>query len=902
MLSIRYSLTPLIIFLLSFTGPTSAFYISILDHIRLPWWDTNVVQQYPEFQKYRNTASCHPVPTLSTSPDNYIEALVIYNPPGEVPATALGFWKDELCDAASRTRPEFIVRLPKQKEIGITILPLALKGMKVAVKSFRWMMPYKETTGPGGYIRGLVKFPQEASVVGFTISHGEGTGAEVATPYSWSVKSGLLDTPWWLPEIPKIFLRRVLRDMGERALDNVIGVSHPFTLWARLREAISPDVVANIRANAESIGRTLANLYDNPDPPSPDMMSLPANALRPVLEMTIPNQVPLGSQPQARPQVLPDTRPSDSYTDARGRKLYPPGINRQPLMVDQRTEARNEQILPNPDHQLGVMNQGTHSPPAANPHGAGLEPQIQLQGGIQPGIDTQGQNSYFFSQPQEGTEPQYQDYTEPQDEDEIQPETVFQIPSNVQPQGRFKSRIPMLFQDEGGYIDQSRPQYENQFQNQNQFRDDMDPPTQFEDEPQFDYTEPKYRNQFQPQEQYRNTEEFQPQDQSQFQPQDQYEFQPLDQSHPQDQLQSQDQFQPQEQSQFQPQDQYQSQLQDQSQPQDQSQLQPQPQYQNEAQLQSQAQLQQFQYQPQAQPNSQPNTDDIPIPPQQDQSFNNPEIAPQNKAIISSEDGTRSQVPGADKLEKQLFDFIADIYDDGTKNEEIEKLARVKDLPTSINNQATRNTGTTFNHIQPTQFESSHSANTGGNWNQDLLQNKDFFSLGSGWGRDKGKDRSGERTDLSITDFLANFDPITGLQFPSNRQNPSSNTLPKAGSILSEVSNVNLGYNYDPNNIPGQPIYQGDLNPLFRTQFIEPNDPLSGIKENEAFLRSLRKTNHNSNEQTSDPTEGYASQNFGPQTPSTNPNARFSNAENDDTEYRSEVLGRLEELEKKRRTY
>ncbi|KAF3113814.1 hypothetical protein TWF706_009184 [Orbilia oligospora] len=275
-----YSYLPTILFFLLTPTPTLSFYLIVLNHRRAPWSRTTPTGSLPLPVNYASRGVCYPIPTTYAPSGDYIEALGIYNVPFEENVRALGFWSTPTCDTPIRVgndastspsgsrnennkhAPEFIIQIKKSQPVGLHIIPLAQRGMRVRPGSFRAFASFQEVNNDNGYLKGGNAAPDKTTVI--TTAAPSMVGHYV--PQKWEIDTWFTEAPWWLPEVSQQNVYRYLRDWIEMALRRQVGIQ-PVDIWGVYREISStiPTALKDVlEENSARAGRNLLRLYENP--------------------------------------------------------------------------------------------------------------------------------------------------------------------------------------------------------------------------------------------------------------------------------------------------------------------------------------------------------------------------------------------------------------------------------------------------------------------------------------------------------------------------------------------------------------------------------------------------------------------------------------------------------------
>ncbi|KAK6496066.1 hypothetical protein TWF481_002090 [Arthrobotrys musiformis] len=272
-----------------FIAPAFSFYLVVLSKLRAPWSRSISTTFLPTLQNYPTSGSniCNEVPASYALPDDYIEALAIYNLPyAPDNVRALAFFTNPGCDdegklfpgpgERGKASPDFVIQVTTDNPVGIHIIPLAQKGMRVSPKSFRSLAAFRSTTTSltltnsqrrqGNSRRNPVQ-PEQTTVIS--------TG-NVPSPFSqpgggpqlWKIDTWFTETPWFLPDVTTTSVYRYVRDWVEMALVRQTGIQPPdvWGLYNEFGHSISLAVREVLSANAAKVGRSLKTLYANPVP------------------------------------------------------------------------------------------------------------------------------------------------------------------------------------------------------------------------------------------------------------------------------------------------------------------------------------------------------------------------------------------------------------------------------------------------------------------------------------------------------------------------------------------------------------------------------------------------------------------------------------------------------------
>ncbi|KAF3181774.1 hypothetical protein TWF225_006924 [Orbilia oligospora] len=275
-----YSHLPTILFFLLISTPTLSFYLIVLNHSRAPWSRTTPTGSLPLPINYASRGVCYPIPTTYAPSGDYIEALGIHNVPFEENVRALGFWSTPTCDTPIRVgndastnpsesrnennkhAPEFIIQITKSQPVGLHIIPLAQRGMRVRPGSFRAFASFQEVNNESGYLKGGNAAPDKTTVI--TTAAPSMVGRYI--PQKWEIDTWFTEAPWWLPEVSQQNVYRYLRDWIEMALGRQAGIQ-PADIWGLYREISStiPTALKDVlEENSARAGRDLLRLYVNP--------------------------------------------------------------------------------------------------------------------------------------------------------------------------------------------------------------------------------------------------------------------------------------------------------------------------------------------------------------------------------------------------------------------------------------------------------------------------------------------------------------------------------------------------------------------------------------------------------------------------------------------------------------
>ncbi|KAF3220044.1 hypothetical protein TWF192_009127 [Orbilia oligospora] len=247
---------------------------------RTPWSRTTPIGSLPLPINYASRGVCYPIPTTYAPSGDYIEALGIYNVPFEENVRALGFWNTPTCDTPIRVgsgtstsppgsrsgnerhAPEFIIQIKKSQPVGLHIIPLAQRGMRVRPGSFRAFASFQEPNNESRYLKGGNAAPDKTTVI--TTAAPSMVGHYI--PQKWEIDTWFTEAPWWLPEVSQQNVYRYLRDWIEMALGRQAGVQ-PADIWGVYREISStiPTALKDVlEENSARAGRDLLRLYVNP--------------------------------------------------------------------------------------------------------------------------------------------------------------------------------------------------------------------------------------------------------------------------------------------------------------------------------------------------------------------------------------------------------------------------------------------------------------------------------------------------------------------------------------------------------------------------------------------------------------------------------------------------------------
>ncbi|KAK6542341.1 hypothetical protein TWF694_006300 [Orbilia ellipsospora] len=259
------------IVLLALASHVSAFYMLLLDKGRNNWWLPES-RKHPYFlRRYGNYGTCYQFPKQDQGNPvqlKSVDAVVIYNPPSQVPVKAIGFWEDSMCDQTGRRKPDWILQLHAEYPVGIYLFNLRHLNINPPLKaeSFRALDLDREINAKDGYLHHENVNKKSTFLYDWPYTMDPATGMVHKENHAKIYPSAgtFGNIPWWLPYQSDENRYLYLRNGAEKMLNPITAKENYIAYGTMMEKNMPLRQVENVKAIAATIGRPLDEIWANP--------------------------------------------------------------------------------------------------------------------------------------------------------------------------------------------------------------------------------------------------------------------------------------------------------------------------------------------------------------------------------------------------------------------------------------------------------------------------------------------------------------------------------------------------------------------------------------------------------------------------------------------------------------